>query len=446
MHKLKIYYKKLPIFFQNLALTFFNNWVKYKKHGFAFFNNNRELLKINDTDSLISRLNNFKNHALLNSEYYQLRRDSYPDISDLSEITNWPILEKNDLKRNIHKIYSSNINFFNSTYLSTSGSTGSPLKVIVSFKDLQKRFNVFSLIKKDIISNDDIIVRLSGNDIACENLIYRKDYLSGEIFFSAFHISAKNIHKYFNAITELNVSIIEGYPSAIFHLAKLMKSKNYKVNSLKHIYTTAEKLHGYQKTFIENFFRCKVTDYYGSNDQSPFIFSCNYGKYHVSDTTGVVEVLSNNNVPVNKGEQGKMVITSFTSSLTPLIRYDIGDVAKLSILQECKCGQGGVILDEIFGRDEEVFKLRNGSYFTRFSLILKFLPDEVFESQLRLSHSNFEIKLNYTSDAEIEHIKFQPFINEVSARLGENYFVILKRVNNLKKSSKGKSKTVIIDD
>ena len=42
--------------------------------------------------------------------------------------------------------------------------------------------------------------------------------------------------------------------------------------------------------------------------------------------------------------------------------------------------------------------------------------------------------------------KFQPFINEISARLGKDYFVILKRVNNIKKSSRGKSKTVIIDD
>ena len=450
---LKIIYTKSPVFIQNIFVTVENIFVLYKKYGYLPFLNpmNRivnevENLNINYTDEeLVEHLNSFIKYSKNNTKYYT--EDQYKEIDDLSELVSIPFLKKIVLRENTDDFYSKKITSSNSRTLFTSGSTGSPMEIKVSVKDLQFRFKLLLKTMLDFgYEYDKPSGRITGHDICDDNSIYRKDYLNNQYFLSAFHISDLNIKKYFDVITSNNIKALDGYPSAIYTLAKLFEQHNLHISCIDTIYTTAEKLHKHQKEKIEEVFSCKVFDYYGSNEQSIFIYTCKNGNLHVSNKTGYLEVLDHYGNRTKKGKVGKMIITSLTSHFMPLIRYEIGDACSVSNNQNCSCGSTGLVIDEIIGRDEDIFKTVDGIYITRFSVVLKCSPKDVVESQLVLSNHKMSTVLYYTSTNEIDDNKFIDFKNALISKIGNKYQVECKRVDRITKSSRGKVRAVIIEN
>ncbi len=452
---IKKLYKKSPLLVQNLFVTLENIFVLYKKYKYLPLLNpmvkiSQDIAKnsfVNKQDTLLDRISNFSDYAINHTVYYKSKKNEYLELNSLDEIIKWPILEKKVLKAETEKFYSSEVDSSNSRTLYTSGSTGSPMKIKVSVNDLQLRFRL--LLKTMIESGYDPIKpmgRITGHDISDENVIYRKDYLNKHFFLSAFHLSQDSIQKYYDVIVQNRLETLEGYPSAIYVMAKLFEQNNLRVDCVENVFTTAEKLHDYQKEQIEKTFGCKVFDYYGSNEQSIFIFTCKEGRLHTADATGLLEILDDENNPVKPGEAGSMIVTSLTSHFMPLIRYKIGDSCIVSEDQNCSCGNGGLILDEIIGRDEDVFKTVDGNYITRFSVVLKYLPSDVLESQLVLNNGKMLITLYYVSSSTIVSEKFSDFEKALVAKVGIQYTIEYKEVDEILKTSRGKKRAVIIED
>ena len=355
-------------------------------------------------------------------------------------------MKKKILKEKNKEFFSKKCNLFNSVTLHTSGTTGTPLKIKVSKKDLRKRYLILLKTMTDFGFNvTKPLGRFTGYNLADNDIIYRKDILNNHFFLSSFHISKKNINKYYEVIIKNNIAYLEGYPSAIYLLAKLLKENNLQINCIDAVFTTAEKLHNYQKEFIESFFNCKVFDYYGSNDQSVLIYTCPYGKLHLANVTGYLEVLDETGNDVKEGEVGSMIVTSFTSKCMPLIRYQIGDSCIISKNQKCECNSNALVIDEIIGRDEDVFKTENGNYVTRFSVFLKKLPDSIIESQLIINKNRKQILLKYVSNKKLERIDFKVFEEELKKVIGDFNFDY-QRVKKIPLTKKGKKKAIEIED
>jgi phenylacetate-CoA ligase len=452
---IKNIYSKSPVFIQNIFVTLENIFVLYKKYNYIpFFNSMDKIVeKVKKLDidyeenNLIRELNDFLKYSKKYTIYYNENIPNNFKLSNLSDIQKLKILNKLVLRKNTKDFYSSEINKSNSRALFTSGSTGSPLAIKVAVKDLQLRFNI--LLKTMInfgYDHKEAIGRVTGHDIADENVVYRKDYLNNQYFLSAFHISEKTIHKYYEAIVNNKIKALDGYPSAIYTLAKLFEQHNFKITTIKTIYTTAEKLHDYQKEQIEKIFNCRVFDYYGSNEQSIFIYTCKNGHLHVSNKTGILEVLNEKFQPIENGQSGKMIVTSLTSHFMPLIRYDIGDSCIVSKNQNCDCGNTGLIIDEIIGRDEDIFQTIDGTYITRFSVVLKYLPKNIIESQLVLSNKNMTAKIFYTANKIIDKSLFIKYEEALTKKIGNKYKLENIHTEKIIKSSRGKTRAVIIEN
>ena len=452
---LKKIYSKSPVFIQNIFISIENIFVLYKKYNYIpFFNSMDKIVKnisktnINyEENELINNLNKFFLYSIKNTNYYNKNIEKNFKLLQLEDINKLDVLKKTTLKGYTEDFYSSQLNKSNSRTLFTSGSTGSPLEIKVSVKDLQLRFNILLKTMLDFgYDYTQAIGRITGHDIADENNIYRKDFINNQYFLSAFHISDKTIHKYYDAIIQNNIKALDGYPSAIYTIAKLFEQHNLKVNNIQSIYTTAEKLHRYQKKQIEQTFNCKVFDYYGSNEQSVFIYTCKNDNLHVSNKTGLIEVLDKNYRTVQPGEVGKMIVTSLTSHFMPLIRYDIGDSCIVSKDQTCNCGNQGLVIDEIIGRDEDIFQTIEGNYITRFSVVLKYLPKSIIESQLVLSNKKMSASILYTSKNEIHESEFKQYQDSLISKIGEKYQLKNIKVDKIEKSSRGKTRAVIIEN
>lgn len=451
------YYKKMPLFLQDWVVTVKNIFVYYKKYRAIPFirpigkickklRDNKELI-YNDTKEL-ERIQKLTEHAKSYTAHY---KKVFENLSKFDSIEVFkqeaPILKKQTIRTNSEEFVSTQANSWNSTNFRTSGSTGSPLKGKIKISDLQNRFIIILKSMVDFgIDFGKKYGRFPGADVADERRVYRKDLLNQHYIFSIFQLSESNVEKYYNAIQHNKIEILEAYPSVLYTLAKLFEQSGLIPNCVLYVATTAEKLHGFQKEKIEEVFSCKVFDYYGSSEQSSYIFTCSQGRMHNSNIISTLEVLDENGKEVENGEEGQMVVTSFTSTYTPLIRYEIGDRCIKSKKQRCNCGKGGLIIEEIIGRDEDIFKTLSGKYITRFSLVLKYLPEKIINSQLVLSNKKCLATVFYTYDnGEIPKEKFDVFKKKLLNMIGEEYDIEYKHTVAITKSARGKVRAVIIE-
>lgn len=101
---------------------------------------------------------------------------------------------------------------------------------------------------------------------------------------------------------------------------------------------------------------------YSSEETGPIAFECSEfpGSYHVAISNVVVETDDSLTAVVDGETLSRVLITHLHSYATPLIRYDIGDFAKLS--QSCGCGHDGPTLSNIYGRAKQFIYFPDGRY------------------------------------------------------------------------------------
>ena len=89
------------------------------------------------------------------------------------------------------------------------------------------------------------------------------------------------------------------------------------------------------------------------------------GRLHVDEDFAFVEF-----VPVDRRRGCRVVGTGVTNRAFPLVRYDVGDIARVSG-RTCGCGRPGRIIDAIDGRREDYVVLPSGAMVGRLDHIFK---------------------------------------------------------------------------
>lgn len=444
---MKKIYPKLPVFIQNLILTFINNYKYFQKFGaFPVIRPLSLVIKklnteeFNDENTL-KRINSLIEYATLNVPYYKRNKDQYKQIKSLNDLKDIPVLKKSILQRNNLEFISNQKNFFNSYSFRTSGSTGTPIIGAVRNSDLRMRLRMFlTSLKLEGIDYSKPLARFPGADIARNTKVYRRDFINGHLFFSIYHLSNDKIMDYYNALVRNKIEILEGYPSTIVSLVRLLRENDLQLPNINTVLTTAEKLLDHNRNEIEQFFNVRVFDFYGSSEGSVYMYSSKDGYYLNCNRIGYFESVDENYNPVKINENGRMLVTSFSSYFTPLIRYDIGDyVNVISNINEI------IKVKSIEGRQEEIFITPTGKAFGRFSLILKYLPQEILESQLELTQRCNKVILRYISNTNINIAEFKDFENKMNSLLEMNFLFEYKSILKFDKSKRGKLSAVKIN-
>ncbi|MEN1958317.1 hypothetical protein, partial [Luteimonas changyuni] len=157
---------------------------------------------------------------------------------------------------------------------------------------------------------------------------------------------------YWNALRVFQPRFMVGFPSSVLDIAMFAREKGLKADwEVDVMFPTAETVLPVHREVIGEVFGCKLVDQYASSEGAPFILECPSGRLHAHPLTGVFEVLDENGAPAREGE---MVVTSFTTRGTPLIRYRIGDRLRLASPQDCcTCGWNFPLVDWIDGRTSD---------------------------------------------------------------------------------------------
>lgn len=355
-----------PVFIQEILISVFN-WLAYKKRYGGSYKKFRTLFKENRTLSLAQlqtaqkeRFSAFLSIAITNAPFYK----NYPAV-ELTELRQLPILKKEDLRKNIGDLFT--VPKSKAIVSKTGGTTGKSLEVLFTNENMQERFAMlddfryrfgYQLGKKTAwFSGKNLLTK---KDIK-NSRFWKTDFLYNVRYYSTFHIKEAYLKYYIQDLIKFKPEYLVGFPSTILEIAKygLRNGIDFPANTVKAIFPTAETLREEMYFAIEGFFKSKMFNQYASSEGAPFIFECINGNLHLELQSGVFEVLDDFNEP---SREGKLVVTSFTTEGTPLIRYDIGDAISLEDESKtCSCGNNNPLVKEILGRiDDYVYSPQNG--------------------------------------------------------------------------------------
>lgn len=368
--KHKIYFF-FPHFLQNIMVTLYNLRAYKIRYG-GSYKMYREEKKKNRNLTLevlkkyqAERYKKLIEFAIQNSSYYQKTLVNISSVSDIANINQLPIINKETFRQNIDSIVVKSTEKLEKS--KTGGTTGKSLEVQFFARNSQERFAFlddfrshfgYELGKKTAWFSGKNL--LTSRDII-KKRFWKTDFIHHVRYYSTFHIKENYLKYYVEDIIKYKPQYLVGFPSTILEIAKfgLAKGYDFPSNTVQAVFPTAETITPEMRDIISRFFKTKLYDQYASSEGAPFIFECEKGNLHLEIQSGVFEVLDENNQSVNSG---RLVVTSFTTEGTPLIRYDIGDNITLEDSEKkCSCGNNNPLVKAILGRiDDYIYSPENG--------------------------------------------------------------------------------------
>ena len=149
------------------------------------------------------------------------------------------------------------------------------------------------------------------------------------------------------------------YPSNLVALARLCLEQQIVLPSLKEVRTVGETLSSSQREIIRRAWNVGVVDAYTCEEAGYLALQCpESGHYHVQSENVWLEIVNEQDQPCLPGQVGRVLITTLHNFATPLIRYELGDLAEFG--EACVCGRGLPVLRHIHGRRRNRLILPDG--------------------------------------------------------------------------------------
>ena len=326
------------------------------------------------------KVSNLLDFTLKNNKYYKQKFKSY-NVNKFEEL---PILTKNELRENYNHIRSTPKKYFNRLDLvETSGSTGIPLQL---YRDrVTFGYNLASLYRAHKWWGLDVGTKeamLWGVPVSFTGKIKTraKDLILNRFREKDYNINSETFTDFYSKILSKKPMYIFGYSSMIFEFSIFLHSNNITLHdtSIKCVICTAEKLHDFKKKKMMKVFGCPVVSEYGATETGLISYDCPAGGTHVFDDTVLLEIVDGNNFPMPDGESGKVLVTVLHSHMSPIVRYELGDISSKKIVQ-CKCELPFTTLGEIEGRTSDIVISPDGSVYHSiiFYYIVKDLVDKI---------------------------------------------------------------------
>lgn len=438
----------------------FYNPIFLSKIAKAYLFDIQRLKKISDVklkryqDHQLKKMVRFAYTVPLYHDKYKKARVHPNDISGIKDLRKLPLISKEDIKQYYPDgIISSKTSREQLVEIATSGTTGKSLSIYVDMFDIViGLFGYIRAIKEyeinwrkhklTIIGDFAFHTAESGYISKGLQLRLQSDFLFKNIQWLDTNDEPKKIIK---KINRFNPDFIGGYAGMLGHLA-LLKEKGFGKNiSPKYIASTGAVLDKTLKEFIETTFDAHLFEVYGATETGPIAFECKQGGYHIMSDLLYLEFLKDD-MPVNSGEAGKLVVTKLFGKGTPIIRYDaINDIVALRY-EKCDCNLSGDMIKKIYGRDDLSLLLPSGrvllpsSFSEIYSRVLYGLKTNKLKDTQIIQHNLTKIEIQIVIDKKIRDAS--PSVEEIFSlvrkgfqeKVGPEVDIIVKEV---KKVSKG---------
>jgi phenylacetate-CoA ligase len=388
-------------------------------------------------------------HAATHSPFYGHRfaeAGFRPDrVGSFDDLAGCPYMTKDDLIGHLDEIAAAQPSASARLYMTTGGSTGTPVGFYLhkgmsrpkeqAFLEAQwRRAGYFDGARLAVIrghvTTDQSQGRIASYDSA-------RDWL----MLSSSHLTPRRLPEYLAEITRFRPDILHAYPSAALLLAEYLQRDGTEWPvQLRCVLAGSERLTAPQKRLLERTFGCRVYTWYGHSERAVLA-----GEGRTSDMLyfwpvyGYVEF----GPPDAEGLQ-EVIGTSFHNLAMPLIRYRTGDYVRVcdeDQAAEKEFDWPAVVTVE--GRQQEFLVTGTGR---RISLTAFNMHDNSFDDLYALQFFQEEAgraELRYVAGPHFDTASISRIELAVKRKVGDDLDVVLRRVDHLEKSARGKGKWLV---
>jgi phenylacetate-coenzyme A ligase PaaK-like adenylate-forming protein len=364
------------------------------------------------------------------------------DIRNYSDLEKIPLVSKAELKNAGTSTISTQIGLKNCIPDRTGGSTGIPLTLYFTKKDIWA--TTFERIRRENGYNPgkDVALEITGNSFLPAD---RRWYHT--LFFPAWYQLniSDPIPAQIAAIATVKPDIIWGYPSAIEIICNNLKMQGIDTVKPKIVFTASEVLSDHTRHSIENILDTTVFDVYGCHETGCVAWECSeHNGYHTCMDTCALEFLDKNNERIESGESGRVVVTNLHSFAMPIIRYEIGDSATPTGTS-CSCGRGGYMIKSINGRNDDFIKLSGNR--TVSPRVIGKIMHNYHESMMHyqlIQENETHFTFNFIVAPDIDSIiVIEKIGNDLKHLLGEDVNISVHSVDHIEREGSLKRRFVI---
>jgi phenylacetate-CoA ligase len=362
-----------------------------------------------------------------------------------SEWSQLPIITKRDLQAPLETMLSSTFSRKDVYISNTSGSSGHPFFFA---KDKLCHALTWSFILRKYKSLDihlgDWQARFYG--IPLDKISYTKekvkDLFMHRVRFPVFDMGDVMLEKFLMQFRKTKIHYVYGYTNAVLLFAQFLVRKGIRLvdvcPTVKRCIVTSEVCRDEDKQIIEKAFGVPVIREYGASELDVIAIEDVQGRWALNEANLFVEVLSENNTVLPRGESGRLVITSLHNKAMPFIRYDIGDIG---MLEE---DDRGIMLKTLAGRVNDTIILPSGKkspgltfyYVSRSILESSGVLKEFIIRQTAVNSFEFDV----VSDRPLTPDETKDIHNKMDLYLEPGLTLKINRVEKIVRPASGKIK------
>ena len=297
----------------------------------------------------------------LDSKHYKISA-SWEDI---------PTITKKDFPKDLSFVLT-NWKYSDIHFHSTSGSSGTPFVFAknkfchaMTWAHIDSKLSGLGIEMGSSLQARFYGIPLGGFKYYKERL---KDLLAKRVRYSVFDLSEKKLEKVIIDFKKKPFEYVNGYTNSLVIVSKYLINKKISLvdfcPTLKCVITTSEICDEIDRAIIEKGFGVKVVNEYGAADSDLIAIEDIDGDFVLNEETLFVEILNEDNKPVDFGEEGRVVCTSLFNKVMPFIRYELGDLAILRDTTK----NGRRVLEKVVGRTNDLIRLPSGKTSPGFTL------------------------------------------------------------------------------
>lgn len=258
------------------------------------------------------------------------------DVQTWEHFSRIPILTKDIIRANQRELIQEDVPLEHLSPHFSGGSTGIPLKffrsrdyMVASDAGTYRNLQQCGWVPGEMIAffwgGNDKMYGMSRLEFELRQAV-RRQYQ-----FDPFFSGEQDMLRWMRVFQRIRPRVILGYASTIARFASFLETAGKKVNGVKGVFTTAEKIYRPQREAIERAFECKVFDSYGSSEVQNIAAECPAGSMHINSDFVIVEE------DQAEGDSPRpFLLTSLQNFAMPFIRYRNEDCGYLS-RETCSC-------------------------------------------------------------------------------------------------------------
>ncbi len=252
-------------------------------------------------------------------------------------------------------------------FVTTSGTTGTPLKRVFSGRDWSYVLDRFR--RNPTVAPGEVAIVLGPVDGLMGPMGSAESLAAmGALVVLAGLYDTKTKLRLIN---ELRPAVVSGTASYLLHLAEVARETGVDLPTLgiRTIASVGEPGAAAAETrrrLLEGWGVQHIADGYGLTELFPIGGSCPHStSIHVASDLVYTEIVDpETGVPLPPGSVGEIVYTNLVGDTQPVLRYRTRDLGRLSTVEACTCGHTGARLEgSVLGRVDDMIWYRGANIF-----------------------------------------------------------------------------------